>query len=74
MLKTIAAIVAAAAIAATITVISAPIGDVVASPLPKPAADAIAACKQNPWPYVNCVGTEFGNPKIRLISIDHPSR
>ena len=72
MLKTIAAIVAAAAIAAAITVISAPIGDVVASPLPKPAADAIAACKQNPWPYVNCVGTEFGNPKIRLISIDHP--
>ena len=74
MLKTIAAIVAAAAIAAAITVISAPIGDVVASPLPKPAADAIAACKQNPWPYVHCVGTEFGNPKIRLISIDHPSR
>ncbi len=74
MLKTIAAIVAAAVIAAAITVLSAPIGDVVASPLPKPAADAIAACKQNPWPYVNCVGTEFGNPKIRLISIDHPSR
>jgi hypothetical protein len=60
--------------AAMITIISAPIGDVVASPLPKPAADAIAACKQNPWPYVNCIGTEFGNPKIRLISIDHPSR
>lgn len=74
MLKTIAAVVAAAVIAAAITVLSAPIGDVVASPLPKPAADAIAACKLNPWPYVNCVGTEFGSPKIRLISIDHPSR
>jgi hypothetical protein len=74
MLKAIAAIVAAATIAAIITVISAPIGDVVASPLPKPAADAIAACKQNPWPYVNCVGTEFGNPRIRLIRIDNPSR
>ena len=74
MLKTIAAIVAAAVIAAMITIISAPIGDVVASPLPKPAADAIAACNQNAWPYANCVGTQFGNPKIRLISIDHPSR
>jgi len=63
MLKTIAAIVAAAVIAAIITVISAPIGDVVASPLPKPAADAIAACKQNPWPYVNCVGTEIWQSK-----------
>jgi hypothetical protein len=74
MLKRIAAIMAAAAIAATVTVISAPIGDVVASPLAKPAADAIAACTQNPWPYVNCVGTEFGNPRIRLIRIDNPSR
>jgi hypothetical protein len=74
MLKTIAAILAAAAIAATITVISAPIGDVAASPLPKPAADAVTACKQNPWPYSNCAGTELGNPRIRLIRIDNPSR
>ncbi len=74
MLKTIAAILAAATIAAAITVVSAPIGDVVASPLPKPAADAITACKQRPWPYLNCVGTEFGNPHVRLISIDNPTR
>jgi len=70
MLKTIAAIVAAAAIAAAITVISAPIGDVVASPLPKPAADAMKACNDQPWPYSNCVGTQFGNPNVRLIAID----
>jgi len=70
MLKTIAAIVAAAAIAAIITVISAPIGDVVASPLPKPAADAMKACNDQPWPYSNCVGTQFGNPNVRLIAID----
>jgi hypothetical protein len=70
MLKTIAAILAAATIAATITLLSAPIADVVASPLPKPAADAITACKQRPWPYLNCVGTEFGNPHVRLISIE----
>ena len=70
MFKTFVAVVAAAIIAAAITVISAPIADVVANPLPQPATDAITACKQRPWPYLNCVGTEFGNPRVRLISID----
>lgn len=70
MLKSLAAIMVAATIAAAITLISAPTSDVVASPLPQPAADAITACKQRPWPYLNCVGTEFGNPHVRLISID----
>ena len=70
MLKSIAAIVLAAIIAAAITLLSAPTTDVVADPLPKPAADAMKACNQQPWPYANCVGTEFGNPKVRLIAID----
>ena len=73
MLKTFVAIAAAAIIAAVITVLSAALGDVVASPLPTPAADAITACKRRPWPYINCVGTEFGNPHVRLISIDRPA-
>ena len=73
MLKTIAATVAAAIIAATITIISAPIADVVAEPLPQPAVDAITACKQRPWPYLNCVGTEFGNPRVRLITLERPA-
>jgi hypothetical protein len=55
---------------AVITVLSAPTADVIASPLPQPAADAITACKQRPWPYLNCVGTEFGNPHVRLIVTD----
>ncbi|MGE5163944.1 MAG: hypothetical protein ACM3IH_07965 [Sphingobacteriales bacterium] len=70
MLKSLAAVVVAATIAAAITVFSAPTTDVVASPLPKPAADAMKACNHQPWPYSNCVGTEFGNPKVRLITID----
>ncbi|HET9716525.1 MAG TPA: hypothetical protein VFP60_10120 [Pseudolabrys sp.] len=70
MLKSFAAVFVAASIAAAITLFSAPTTDVVASPLPKPAADAIGACKQQPWPYLNCVGTEFGNPKVRLIRIE----
>jgi hypothetical protein len=73
MLKTLAAILAAAIIAATITILSAPIADVVADPLPQPALDAIAACKQQPWPYLNCVGTELGNPRVRLISLERPA-
>jgi hypothetical protein len=70
MLKSLAAVALAATIAAAITVLSAPVADVVASPLPQPAADAITACKQRPWPYLNCVGTEFGNPHVRLIVTD----
>jgi len=74
MLKSLAAIALAATIAAVITVLSAPAGDVVASPLPQPAADAITACKQRPWPYLNCVGTEFGNPHVRLIVTDRTAQ
>ena len=70
MLKSLAAVVVAATIAAAITLVSAPTTDVVASPLPKPAAEAIRDCKQQPWPYSNCVGTEFGNPYVRQIAID----
>jgi hypothetical protein len=35
-----------------------------------PAADAAAAmhaCASRPWRYLNCVGTQYGNPNIRLV-------
>ena len=70
MLKSLAAVVVAATIAAAITLLSAPTTDVVAGPLPKPTADAMKACNEQPWPYSNCVGTQFGNPNVRLIAID----
>jgi len=70
MLKSLAAVLVAATIAAAITILSAPTAQVDAGPLPQPAADAIAACKQRPWPYLNCVGTEFGNPRVRLVTTD----
>jgi hypothetical protein len=69
-LKSLAAVVVAATIAAAITLLFAPTTELVANPLPWPAAEAIQACKQQPWPYTTCVGTEFGNPKMRLITID----
>ncbi|MBI4366401.1 MAG: hypothetical protein HY543_06255 [Deltaproteobacteria bacterium] len=69
MLKTLTAIMTAAAIAAVATAISAP-GPVDAGPLAKPAEAAIAACAQRPWPYLRCVGTQFGNQRIRLVTTE----
>ena len=43
MLKSLAAVVVAATIAAAITLLSAPTTHVVAGPLPKPTADAMKA-------------------------------
>jgi hypothetical protein len=64
MLKTVVTVVTAAVVAAVISMISAPIWNLIASPLPEPAVEAIATCKQRPWPYLNCVGTAFVNPDV----------
>jgi hypothetical protein len=68
MLKSIAAIMAAAAIAAVLTLLSAPSARLEAGPLAKPAEAALKACIERPWPYLNCVGTPFGNSHIRLVT------
>ena len=69
MLKTITAVMSAAAIAALVTVFSSQ-GQVDAGPLAKPAETAMRLCVNQPWPYLHCVGTQFGNPKVRLVSIE----
>ena len=70
MLKTISAILSAAAIAAVITVVSSPSATVDAGPLAAPSEAAIKSCIQRPWPYLNCVGTELGNQRIRLVTTE----
>lgn len=70
MLKTISAILSAAAIAAVITVVSSPSGTVDAGPLAEPAEAALKSCTQRPWPYLYCVGTPLGNQRIRLITTE----
>jgi len=70
MLKSTTAVMIAAAIAAAFTVLSAPTAHVDAGPLAKPAETALKACTQRAWPYLNCVGTEFGNPRIRLVTVE----
>jgi hypothetical protein len=71
MLKSIIATVAAAAIAGVITLLSAESARLNAGPLANPAETVLKACIQKPWPYLNCVGTPLGNPRIRLVTTDH---
>jgi hypothetical protein len=73
MPKLMTAIMAAAFIAAVITVLSAPSAPVDASPRPVAEATQMLSCAQRPWPYLRCVGTPFGNPKVRLINADRIS-
>ena len=70
MLKTTTAVMVAAAVAAVITILSSPTTNVNASPLPQAAAEPMQACAQRAWPYLRCVGTQFGNPKVRLVSTE----
>ena len=70
MLKPITAVLIAAAIAAAFTILSAATGKVDAGPVAQPVKIAMEACAQRPWPYLGCVGTQFGNPKVRLVTTE----
>ena len=70
MLKVLSAIVSAAAIAAVMTISFAPSGSVNAGPLAEPDGVTLKSCTARPWPYLNCVGTGHGNPKIRLVTTE----
>lgn len=70
MLKSITAIISAAAVAGVLTVLFAPGAPVDAGPLDQPAEAVLKTCTQQAWPYLNCVGTAVGNPKIRLVTTD----
>jgi hypothetical protein len=70
MLKSITVVISAAAIAGFLTLIFAPSTPVDAGPLDQPAEATLKACTQQAWPYLNCVGTTVGNPRVRLIEID----
>ena len=74
MLKVLSAIVSAAAIAAVMTISFAPSGSVTAGPAAGNEAAALETCKARPWPYLNCVGTAVGNPKIRLVTAERLSQ
>jgi hypothetical protein len=69
-MKSTTAVMLAAAIAAAATILTAPSSAVTAGPLPPAASSALKACAERPWPYFGCVGTPFGNPKVRLITVE----
>jgi len=74
VVKPVLMIVSAAAIAAVATFGSfGASAGVSAGPLPASQASAMKTCADRPWPYLNCVGTPFGNPRIRLVTTDHLS-
>lgn len=73
MLKPFTAVAFAALIAAVATILSVPAGQVDAGALPEQEQTAIKDCAVRPWPYVNCVGTQFGNPRVRLVTTDRMS-
>jgi hypothetical protein len=52
----------------------APGAQVSAGPMPQAASAEMHACADRPWPYLRCVGTPFGNPKVRLVTTDHLGR
>ena len=70
MLKLTNAIMAASFIAAVVTLLSVPTAPVDASPRPLAEAEQMLACAERPWPYLRCVGTPFGNPRMRLVAIE----
>ena len=72
-MKSLTAVVAAAVVAALVTLLSSQTEMVTAGPMPAATSAAMHACAERPWPYLNCVGTRFGNPHIRLVTTDHLS-
>jgi hypothetical protein len=69
MLKSSTAVVAAALLAAVVTLLSVPTAKVNARPSLAPAKTA-PACAERPWPYLNCVGTVYSLNHIRLVTTD----
>lgn len=63
-------VIAAAAFAGVITVLTGSSARLDAGPLAEPARTALHACMERPWPYLHCVGTPFGDPRIRLVTTE----
>jgi len=74
MMKSSTAIMAAAAVAAAVTLMSAPSGILSAGARPDAESAQMRDCAARPWPYLRCVGTQYGNPRVRLVTTDNLRR
>ena len=63
-------VIAAAAIAAVVTVLTGASDPLGAGPLAEPEQSVLQSCTQRPWPYLNCVGTSLGDQRIRLVTTE----
>lgn len=70
MFKVTNIVIAAAAIAAVVTLLTSTSAPLDAGPLSEPAQATLKTCTQRPWPYLNCIGTAVGDQRIRLITTD----
>ena len=70
MFKLVYAVAAAAAVAGLLTFLTSASDRLDAGPLSASTEAVLRNCAQRPWPYLNCVGTPLGNPKIRLVTTD----
>ena len=64
------AVFAAAVIAGIFTAVTGSSGKLDASPIAEPARTELQTCTQQAWPYVNCVGTQFGETNVRVIKMN----
>ncbi len=67
MFKQVTPAILAAAVIAGIFTAATGSSKLDASPIAEPARSAIKACTQQAWPYLDCVGTPFGDQKVRVI-------
>jgi hypothetical protein len=74
MVKFLNAVLIAAALAALLAIFTTPGAEVVAGALPQQDEAALNACAQRPWPYLDCVGTRYGNQHVRLVTTDELPR
>jgi hypothetical protein len=74
MMKSSTAIMVAATVAAAVTILSAPSGILSAGARPDAESAQMRDCAARPWPYLLCVGTRYGNPRVRLVTTNNLSK
>jgi hypothetical protein len=70
LVKPMAMVIYAAAIAAVATLFSGGGNEVSAGPLGAKEAAAIKSCTDRAWPYNTCVDSGFSKRKVRLVTTD----
>lgn len=68
--KVTPAVIIAAVLAGIFTAVAGSSDKLDASAIAEPAQSVLKSCTQQAWPYLNCVGTEFGDKNVRVIKMN----